>query len=102
LITQYGYADESGEYSIIIDDERCDGCGVCVDECPQGALEISTELVDLDERAVAAVAQEHRRKIRYTCASCKPDTGWTPCVLSCEKGAVSIVWKPAQTILEGA
>jgi NAD-dependent dihydropyrimidine dehydrogenase PreA subunit len=102
MITHYGYTDGSGEYFIVIDDDRCDGCGDCVENCPQGALEIVTELIDLEDKAVAAVAEEHRRKIRYTCASCKPETGWTPCVLSCKSGAVGCVWKPAQPNPEDA
>ena len=92
MITHYGYADGSGEYYIVIDDDKCDGCGKCIGACPQGALEIVTGLVDLEDRTVAAVAEEHRRKIRYTCVSCRPEIGLTPCVLSCPKGAVGVIW----------
>ena len=55
VITHYGYADGSGEYYIVIDGDKCDGCGKCVGECPEGALEIVTALVDLEDRTVAAV-----------------------------------------------
>ena len=29
---------------VLIDKERCKGCGYCVEFCPRGALEISEEL----------------------------------------------------------
>ncbi len=93
MISYYGYADGSGEYFIVVDTDKCDGCGACVEQCPQGALEIRTELIDLEDRNVAGVTEEHRRKLRYTCASCKPETGQTPCVLSCEVEALGAVWK---------
>jgi NAD-dependent dihydropyrimidine dehydrogenase PreA subunit len=25
----------------VVIDERCDGCGMCVDECPVGAIELN-------------------------------------------------------------
>ncbi len=25
----------------VVDSQRCDGCGVCVDECPMGAIELN-------------------------------------------------------------
>ncbi len=63
-------------------------------QCPQAALEIRTEFIDLEDRNVAAVKEEHRRKIRYTCASCRPDVNQAPCVLACEAGAVGVIWRP--------
>lgn len=29
---------------VVIDKERCKGCGYCVEFCPRGALEMTTEL----------------------------------------------------------
>ena len=95
MIAHYGYVDASGEYFIVINTDKCDRCGDCVKQCPQAVLEIRTELVDLEDRSVVAVTDEQVRKIKYTCAPCKPETGWTPCVQSCKPGAVSIVWRPA-------
>jgi len=56
-----------------------------------------TELINLEDKVVAAVAEEHRSKIRYTCASCRPETGLTPCVLSCPRAAVGVVWKLSES-----
>ena len=53
MISHFGYADGSGEYYIVIDSDRCDGCGICVEKCPQGALEMVIELVDLEDKTVA-------------------------------------------------
>ncbi len=92
--THYGYIDGSGEYFITIDSEKCSGCGKCVNQCPQKVLEIVTEFIDLEDKPVAAVTEEHRKKIRYTCAQCKPETNKTPCTVACEKGAISCDWKP--------
>jgi len=31
-------------YKHLIDEDRCKGCGICVDACPKSVLEISDEL----------------------------------------------------------
>jgi Fe-S-cluster-containing hydrogenase component 2 len=94
VITHYGYIDGSGEYFIVIDSDKCNGCHKCVEKCPQNALEMVTEFIDLEDKTVAAVSEEHRKKIRYTCAECKPQENQTPCVLACPQGAIKCVWKP--------
>ena len=94
MITHYGYIDGSGEYYIVIDSDRCSGCGKCIQKCPEKALKLETEFIDLEDKIVAAVAEEHRKKIKYTCAACKPESGSTPCVLACEAKAVKCVWNP--------
>jgi len=78
----------------VIDAEKCDGCGKCVATCPQKALEMSTMLIDLDDKTVAAVSEEHRKKIKYTCQPCKPETGKTPCVSICFTKAIKCIWNP--------
>jgi len=90
----YGYTDGSGEYYIIIDSAKCDSCGECIKKCPQNALEMITEMIDLEDKTVAAVTEQHRKKISYTCAACKPENNKTPCVLACKQSAISCVWKP--------
>lgn len=91
MIANYGYKDGSGEYFIAIDSDKCNGCGKCVEVCPADVLEIITN--DYDE-VVAAVKEEHRKKIKYSCAPCKPTTGRKelPCVNVCEPGAISHSW----------
>ena len=93
-MTYYGYCDGSGEFYVVIDAEKCDGCGECVTKCPQGALQMETQLIDLEDKLVAAVTEQHRKKIKYTCSPCKPDTGQTICVMACKRGAISCVWNP--------
>ncbi|MCW3982838.1 MAG: 4Fe-4S binding protein [Candidatus Bathyarchaeota archaeon] len=78
----------------MVDSEHCSGCGKCVDRCPQKALQLITEFIDLEDKTVAAVAEVHRKKISYTCAACKPDRGQTPCVLACDSKAIRCVWNP--------
>ena len=94
IITYYGYCDGSGEYYIIVDSDKCNGCGKCANHCPQGALEMVTEFIDLEDKTVAAVNELHRKKIKYTCAQCKPEKNRTPCVLACTQRALKCVWKP--------
>jgi len=91
MIANYGYKDGSGEYFITIDTDKCNGCGKCVEVCPASVLEIITN--DYDE-VVAEVKDDHRKKIKYSCALCKPMTGRKelPCVASCEPKAISHSW----------
>jgi Fe-S-cluster-containing hydrogenase component 2 len=90
----YGYIDGSGEYYVIIDSDKCNGCCKCVSQCPQKALEMITEFIDFEDKTIAAVTEHHRKKIRYTCAGCKPAENKTPCILACSQKAISCVWKP--------
>jgi Fe-S-cluster-containing hydrogenase component 2 len=94
LITHYGYTDGSGEYYIVIDSDKCSGCGKCAEKCPQEAIKLETEFIDLEDKTVAAVTEDHRKKIKYTCGSCKPETNSTPCVLACKAKAVKCIWNP--------
>jgi Fe-S-cluster-containing hydrogenase component 2 len=94
MITYYGYADGSGEYYIVVDSDRCSGCGKCIQACPQKALQLVTELIDLEDKTVAAVKEEHRKKIHYTCDACKPEQNKTPCVAACNEKAVKCIWNP--------
>ena len=93
IITYYGYQDGSGEYYIVIDAEKCNSCSECIKQCPQGALKMETMFIDLEDKLVAAVTEEHRKKIRYTCAPCKPEDGVVPCVKACSQQAISCIWK---------
>jgi Fe-S-cluster-containing hydrogenase component 2 len=94
LITHFGYCDGSGEFYVIVDSDRCSGCGKCVVVCPEKALQLETEFIDLEDKTVVAISEEHRKKIKYTCGGCKPETNQTPCVLSCDAKAIRCVWNP--------
>jgi Fe-S-cluster-containing hydrogenase component 2 len=94
IIIHYGYRDSSGEYYIIVDSEKCDGCSKCVEQCPRNALELVTVMIDLEDKLVAAVTEENRKKIKYTCSPCKPEINTTPCVSACKKKAITCTWNP--------
>ncbi|MBC7130807.1 4Fe-4S binding protein [Candidatus Bathyarchaeota archaeon] len=85
--------DASGEYYIAVDSEKCNGCGQCAEKCPQKALEIVATMVDIEERVLAAVKEEYRKKIRYTCAPCTPEKKTPPCVSTCAQKAINWIWK---------
>ena len=94
VIIHYGYKDGSGEYFISIDTDKCNGCGECVEVCPQGVLETKTMMIDLEDVIVAAVTEKHRKKIKYSCAPCKPEEK-PPCVEACDRDAIVHTWKPS-------
>jgi Fe-S-cluster-containing hydrogenase component 2 len=91
----YGYKDGSGEYFIVVDTDKCDGCGRCVSACPCGVFEVGEDENDpFRETTVAKVSESHRKKIKYSCASCKPGSGKKslPCLESCAPGAIGHSW----------
>jgi Fe-S-cluster-containing hydrogenase component 2 len=92
LITYYGYTDGSGEYFIAVDSDKCNGCGFCVEQCPQAALRLESVFVDLEDKTVVAVKDEHRNKIKYSCSPCKPDENRAKCVNSCPFGAIKCIF----------
>jgi ferredoxin len=91
LLANYGYKDGSGEYFITIDTDKCNGCAKCVEVCPPKVLEI---IIDDYDEEVAAVTEEHRKQLKYSCAPCKPVSGprTLPCMEACEPGAITHSW----------
>jgi Fe-S-cluster-containing hydrogenase component 2 len=89
----YGYMDGSGEFFITIDTDLCIDCSdrSCVDACPASLFEI---IVDDYDDEVAAIKQEHRKKVKYDCGTCKPvsDRPPLPCVEACTPGAITHSW----------
>jgi NAD-dependent dihydropyrimidine dehydrogenase PreA subunit len=57
-------------YKPEVDEDKCVGCGECVDICPVGVLELQ------DEKAVPVNAEE--------CIGCES------CVEVCEQGAITV------------
>jgi NAD-dependent dihydropyrimidine dehydrogenase PreA subunit len=94
MLAHYGYKDGSGDYFIIIDTDKCNGCGKCVKACPYQVLEIVANDYDIEGDNMASVREEQRKKIKYSCAPCKPISGERklPCVLACEPKAITHSW----------
>jgi ferredoxin len=95
MIANYGYKDGSGDFFIAIDTARCDGCGACVPACPVGAFAVGPDPNDpLNDEPVAMVVEQHRRKLKYSCAACKPDHDRPPlpCIQACKPVAIAHSW----------
>jgi ferredoxin len=98
MLANYGFKDGTGEWYLTIDTDKCDGCGRCVPVCPAGILEVGEDEFDpFRDEPVARVKQAERKKIRYSCAPCKPGYGEAPapCVAACPTNAISHLdtWK---------
>ena len=95
MIANFGYKDGSGEFFITIDTDKCNGCGDCIPVCPAGVLEVrENEFDPLAEDLMAAVKEEQRKKIKYSCAPCKSDKSSRiePCISVCELNAITHSW----------
>jgi ferredoxin len=91
MIANYGFKDGSGDWYVTIDTDKCTGCGKCVEVCPLKVLEVGPDEIDIfREKPVAFVKYEERKKIRYSCAPCKPGYGAepAPCVAACQPKAI--------------
>ena len=95
MIANYGYKDGSGDFFIAIDTDKCTGCNDCVPACPAGVFVTGEDPNDpFRDEPVAYVTDEHRKKIKYSCAPCKPDKDRPelPCMAVCEPGAIAHSW----------
>jgi NAD-dependent dihydropyrimidine dehydrogenase PreA subunit len=95
MLANYGYKDGSGDFFITVDTDKCDGCGECVTACPSAVLELAEDPHDpFREEPVVIVGEAERKKIKYTCAPCKPtrDRPPLPCASACPKEAISHSW----------
>lgn len=90
-IANYGYTDGSGDWYIIVDSDKCDGCGKCVDACPANVLEVITD--DYDD-LVVSIRAKHKKSIKYDCGPCIPVSGERDCKCAqvCESGAIKHSW----------
>jgi ferredoxin len=98
MLANFGFKDGSGNWFLEIDSEKCNGCGKCVEVCPSLILEVGDDEFDpFREEPVAKVKQAERKKIKYSCAPCKPGYGAapTPCIAACKAGAIAFAdgWK---------
>jgi len=92
MIANYGFRDGSGEWYVTIDTDKCSGCGRCPEACRSKILEVGPDEFDLFRgEPVAFVKHEERKKIKYSCAPCRPGCSETPapCVAVCKPGAIS-------------
>ena len=94
MLAHYGYKDGSGDFFIIIDTDKCNGCGDCVKACPQSILEIIPNEYDIENGEMATIKEEQRKKIKYSCAPCKPISGERKlsCVIACKPKAIQHSW----------
>jgi Fe-S-cluster-containing hydrogenase component 2 len=91
MIVNYGYQDGSGTYFISVDTDKCNGCGKCVQACSYGILEMVLDEFDpFEDRMAVSVIEEHRNKLKYSCAPCKPpdDGKEQNCILACSQEAI--------------
>jgi len=69
---------------IIIDTERCKGCGLCVTICPQKSIVIS---------------QESNQNGYFPAQATNTDcTGCTQCAIVCPEGIIEVCWDQADRI----
>lgn len=64
-------------FAVVVDAERCKGCGLCIDFCPRGVLELSAELNRLGYHYVTAKRME-------ACIGCQA------CVIMCPDAAIEL------------
>jgi len=91
MIVHYGYADGSGDYYIIIDTDKCDGCGKCVDSCPHDILELEED--DYGD-VVVRVKEAIKSKVGYVCPGFNPGCSKNEenCHSVCEHDVISHTW----------
>jgi NAD-dependent dihydropyrimidine dehydrogenase PreA subunit len=87
----YGYADGIGEYYLTIDTDRCDGCGDCIQACPEGILEVAPDYYGGPK---AVVKRELEKSLGDAClgyeAQCREEE--VNCHTACQPDAIEHSW----------
>lgn len=65
--------------AIIVDTERCKGCGLCVEACPKGILTLATKKVNKKGYPYAVQTDEQQK-----CNGC------ASCGIVCPDGCISV------------
>ena len=91
MIVHYGYRDATGDYRITVNTDKCDGCGDCLDICPEKFFELEED--DYDDIKVI-VKKDMINKVGILCpgASVCKDANKLNCIEVCEKKAISMSW----------
>lgn len=96
MLANYGYKDASGDFFITINTDRCNGCTDCIGSCPSDIFEVVSEDPNdpMRDEPVAIVSGVKKKKLKYECNPCKPDTRSKalPCVMVCPQNAISHSW----------
>ena len=90
MIVKYGYTDGSGDYRIVIDEDKCNGCGECIGICPEGLFELYQN--DYDEEVIR-VKDHLIKRIGYLCPGfsiCSRKEGH--CHSVCKFSAIDHTW----------
>jgi NAD-dependent dihydropyrimidine dehydrogenase PreA subunit len=66
---------------ISIDRQACDGCGLCVESCPTGALQLVDELIHVDNSLCEGC---------YSCVDVCPQEALVPCEIIEEKDQIPV------------
>lgn len=87
----YGYADGTGDYFIIIDTDKCNACGLCLTACPQAVFELA---LDDYGKMAAKVKDGVVSRISYVCPGFKSECGARAenCHTVCAPGAINHTW----------
>ncbi len=87
----YGYADGTGEYYLTVDTDKCDGCGDCVQACPEDILELARD--DYGE-AKAVVKPALEKSLGDVClgyeARCRDEE--VNCHTACRPDVIEHTW----------